>query len=178
MNRFVIISGCSGGGKSTLLAALRRRGHATIAEPGRRIVAEERAGSGAALPWVDAAAFARRAVVLARADLPMAAGLPGWVFFDRSLIDAASALEQAGGPPLGATCSGGRYNPTVFMAPPWPEIYRTDESRRHGLPAAVAEYDRLLVAFARLGYRICLLPKASVAARADFVLERLGEGPR
>ncbi len=40
-NHLVVISGCSGGGKSTLLAELSRRGHMTIEEPGRRIVAEE-----------------------------------------------------------------------------------------------------------------------------------------
>ena len=41
MENFVTISGCSGGGKSTLLSELRRRGFATIDEPGRRIVADE-----------------------------------------------------------------------------------------------------------------------------------------
>ena len=41
MNRFIILSGCSGGGKSTLLAELARRGFATVEEPGRRIVIEE-----------------------------------------------------------------------------------------------------------------------------------------
>jgi predicted ATPase len=30
MNRFVVISGCSGGGKSTLPAELARRGHAVV----------------------------------------------------------------------------------------------------------------------------------------------------
>jgi hypothetical protein len=34
MENFVTISGCSGGGKSTLLSELRRRGFATIDEPG------------------------------------------------------------------------------------------------------------------------------------------------
>jgi predicted ATPase len=38
VDRFVVISGCSGGGKSTLLAELARRGHAVVEEPGRRIV--------------------------------------------------------------------------------------------------------------------------------------------
>jgi hypothetical protein len=46
----VMISGYSGGGKSTLLAELARRGHATVPEPGRRILAEERAVDGRALP--------------------------------------------------------------------------------------------------------------------------------
>lgn len=51
--RFVVLSGCSGGGKSSLLAALARRGHAVVEEPGRRIVAEETRSGGSALPWTD-----------------------------------------------------------------------------------------------------------------------------
>jgi putative ribosome biogenesis GTPase RsgA len=38
-DRFVVISGCSGGGKSTLINELRRRGYRVVEEPGRRIVA-------------------------------------------------------------------------------------------------------------------------------------------
>jgi predicted ATPase len=64
IQRFVIISGCSGSGKSTLLAELGQRGFATVEEPGRRIVREELAGDGSALPWVNAAAFARRAIAM------------------------------------------------------------------------------------------------------------------
>ena len=39
-SRFVLISRCSGGGKSTLLAELRARGYPVVEEPGRRIIAE------------------------------------------------------------------------------------------------------------------------------------------
>jgi predicted ATPase len=53
MKSFVTISGCSGGGKSVLLAELRQRGFATIEEPGRRIVAEEIKRGGRVLPWID-----------------------------------------------------------------------------------------------------------------------------
>jgi predicted ATPase len=50
MNDFFVISGCSGGGKSSLLAELARRGFATIEEPGRRVVREELASDGEAVP--------------------------------------------------------------------------------------------------------------------------------
>ncbi|MFZ0266133.1 AAA family ATPase [Caulobacter sp.] len=174
MNRFVVISGCSGGGKSTLLAELERRGHAVIEEPGRRIVREELAGDGAALPWVDAAAFARRAVAMALADWETAARLEGWVFFDRGLVDAAAALEHATGEAvLEALGRAHRYRRQVFLTPPWPEIYVNDPERPHGFEAARAEYERLLEAYAALGYAVSILPKTSVAARADFVLETL-----
>lgn len=68
MDRFIILSGCSGGGKSTLLTQLARRGFATVEEPGRRIVIEETRNNGTALPWIDIEAFARRAIAMALED--------------------------------------------------------------------------------------------------------------
>ncbi len=93
-NRFVLISGCSGAGKSTLLADLRARGYPVVEEPGRRIIAHELASGGKALPWVDAAAFLHRAIDVALKDMEMAKAHSGWVFFDRGLVDAASALRH------------------------------------------------------------------------------------
>lgn len=83
--RFVVISGCSGSGKSTLLGELSRRGYSVVEEPGRRIVLEEIAHEGTALPWVDMDAFLRRAVTMPLADRVFASTLEGWVFFDGGL---------------------------------------------------------------------------------------------
>jgi len=177
-DRFVVISGCSGGGKSTLLAELQARGRAVAAEPGRRIVQAEQARGGRALPWIDLAAFARRAMETALEDRREASRGEGWVFFDRALVDAACALEQATGEPAtDALKSRHRYHRRVFLAPPWPEIYVADPERRHGLDAAVAEYERLARAYPALGYETILLPKTTPAERADFVLETLGAAP-
>ena len=173
-DRFIILSGCSGGGKSTLLEALRRRGHEVVEEPGRRIVQQELATGGTALPWLDLAAFARRAVEMALADRAAMKDHPGLVFFDRGLIDAASALETAGGAPvLASLAKAHRYNRQVFLTPPWPEIYVGDPERRHGFEAALAEYQRLERTYPLHGYETVILPKAPVEARADFVLARL-----
>jgi Predicted ATPase len=179
VNRFVLLSGCSGGGKSTLLAALGRAGHAVVEEPGRRIVAEERAGAGRALPWVDLAAFARRAFDLALADRRRAARLPGRVFFDRGLVDAAAAFEAATGDPslLEALKDDHRYHPLVFLTPPWPGIFRTDGGRRHGFDAAVAEYQRLAAVFPALGYETVVLARTTVAGRVRLVLDALAARP-
>lgn len=173
-DRFVLLSGCSGGGKSTLLAELAARGHAVVEEPGRRIVAQALAGGGGALPWEDAAGFARQAIALALADREAAAGREGWVFFDRGLVDAASALEAlTGSPVLQALGQAHRYHRRVFLVPPWPEIYVTDPERRHGFEAGLAEYERLERDYPALGYAVVVLPKTSVAARADFLLATL-----
>lgn len=141
MNRSVLMSGCSGGGKSTLLQELVARGHAVVEEPGRRIVKQELEGDGAALSWVDMVAFGRRAIEMAIADHAAACEQTGWMFFDRGLVDAAAALQHLTGEPILEKLSvAHRCHQTVFLTPPWPEIYTTDPERRHGFDEAVDEY--------------------------------------
>ena len=62
-----------------------------------------------------------------------------------------------------------RYASDVFLTPPWPEIYETDNERQHDLVQAVQEYDHLCVFFQQFGYRIHVLPKNSVADRVHFI---------
>ena len=131
---------------------------------------------GRALPWVDGVAFARRAIEVSLADRALAEASAGWVFFDRGLIDAAAALEHLTGEPLIESVGlVYRYNKRVFLAPPWPEIYVLDQERRHGIVDAVAEYARLTEVYPSLGYEIHVLPKVSVAERANWVLASLAQ---
>ena len=172
--RFVLITGCSGGGKSTLLAELQTRGHHVVEEPGRRIVRHELETGGRALPWIDELAFTHKAIATALADRECAEAISGWVFFDRGLIDAASALERVTGQPaLQRLNSAHPYHRRAFLAPPWREIYVTDTERRHEFEATLEEYERLARQLPLLGYEVAILPKTDVSARADFVLDTL-----
>jgi predicted ATPase len=175
MSRFVVISGCSGGGKSSLLSELAARGYPVVEEPGRRVVVEETARHGSALPWVDLPAFLRRVIAMARADLHAADASANWVFFDRGLIDAFVALQHVSGKPVLAPLVDRvrPYHRLVFLTPPWPEIYVQDAERRHDFNSATAEYARLLEAYPALGYDVRIVPKASIAERADIVLKDL-----
>jgi len=173
IDRFVILSGCSGGGKSSLLE-IARRGHATVPEPGRRVVAEQLREGGTALPWADPVGFLQRVLVLAQADHDAAHLTRGRVFFDRGVIDAAAGLRHlTGQPDLAAVARRYRHNRQVFLVPPWPEIHVTDAERRHGMGEAVAEYDRLAATYPALGYEVIVLPRVSIAERADIVLAAL-----
>jgi predicted ATPase len=66
-----------------------------------------------------------------------------------------------------------RFHRQVFMAPPWPEIYRTDAERRHGFDDALVEFERGRLAYPQLGYELIMLPRVSVAERVTFVLSVL-----
>lgn len=172
MKNFIAISGCSGGGKSTLLTELAVRGFAVVEEPGRRVVKREMETGGNALPWTDGAAFAAKALALAWEDWRAAQASERPVFFDRGLVDAAAAIAHLTGHwPEGDFAHV--YGLTVFLAPPWPEIYASDAERKHDFAEAEDEYHRLTAAYARLGYETVILPKTSVMDRAAFVLARL-----
>jgi predicted ATPase len=69
------------------------------------------------------------------------------------------------------------YRPRIFMAPPWPAIYATNADRRHSFDEAVAEYHRPCGAYDSLGYDMAMLPLTDVAARAQWLLSRLGSLP-
>jgi predicted ATPase len=174
MENFATISGCSGGGKTTLLVEPRRCGFATIEEPGRRIVAEELNARWQSIAWIDAVAFARRAIEVLLADRAIADAYAPWVIFDRGLIDAAAALEYLTGEPVIKEARlGPPLQQTRVLAPPSPEIYVSDEERRHGVAEAVAEYDRVVQVYPLLGYDIHILRKVSVAERANWILASL-----
>ena len=175
-DRFVVITGCSGGGKSTLLGELARRGFATFPEPGRQIVKEQLWTGGDALPWSDLAKFCELTASRALHFRIRAVAQPGPVFFDRSPIEQLCGLERLGlsvPPTIAGAVERCRYNTTVFVAPPWPEIFATDAERQHGMDEALAEYGPLRAAYERLGYRLVDLPKTAVRERADFVTAAL-----
>lgn len=164
----ILITGCSGGGKSTLLNELERRGHAVVHEPGRRLIA-----AGIA-PWGDLRGFLTAAVDMARADLGWHTGATRPVFYDRGLVDALAGLEREGGSTVAEALGADRpYCDRVFLAPPWREIYVQDPMRRHDFDAALAEYEHLASLLPALGYEPVELPFVSVAERADFVLANL-----
>lgn len=178
-DQFILISGCSGSGKSSLLSELARRGYRTFEEPGRQIVKEQLHIGGDALPWLNAEKFVDQVIARAMHHMITAARSDVIAIFDRGIIDAVTAVERMNMtmPPHYITAREKyRYNRKVFLAPPWAEIFENDTERRHSFVDAVREYDALESAYPRHGYEIVVLPKVDVAARADFVVTTLGLG--
>lgn len=172
----VIISGCSGGGKSTLLEELERRGYAVQPEPGRLVVQEQLAAGTNALPWENPIWFSELCAEKAIAFYDAATKVDGPVFFDRSPFDQYSGLKRAVlpvPPAVENAITHCRFHRTVFLTPPWEEIYAMDNERRHSFTEAVSEYNALLEDYPTFGFRIVLLPKGTVEERADFVEQEL-----
>jgi len=137
-DNFFVITGASGAGRSTLIAHLAASGHLTVEEPGRRIVQEQQAVGGSALPWRDHAAFLelvlQQGIALHQAQTERVRP----VFFDRGLPECLGWAEVLGVGPQAhhrAAVQAHRYNPLVFVAPPWPEIFAFDAERQLSLEA-------------------------------------------
>ena len=57
IERFIVVTGGPGSGKTTLVEALRAQGLAAMPEAGRAIIQDQVAIGGTALPWADRLAF-------------------------------------------------------------------------------------------------------------------------
>lgn len=171
-NNHVVISGCSGGGKSTLLSELANRGYSVVPEPGRQIVKEQTAIQGDALPWINLDKFLELALSRYLFLFNSQNESKKFIFFDRGIIDAV-LLDQPQPEYFQQAATKFRYHRLVFLVPPWEEIFANDTERKHHFESAKKEFNELLIKYKNFGYETVLIPKTSVKERADFILNRL-----
>ncbi|HEU4686825.1 MAG TPA: AAA family ATPase [Vicinamibacterales bacterium] len=170
----VIVSGGPGAGKTTLLAELAARGHETVDESARAIIAERLARGESPRP--DPVTFARE---ILRRDIEKYVNRPRtseWVFFDRSLIEAMGMLHEASPSAtseLQSMLATYPFHPTVFVLPPWEAIYSTDAERDQSFAEAVQVHARIVEWYRSCGYMLDEVPRLPVAGRADHVLRVL-----
>jgi predicted ATPase len=172
-NNYVVISGCSGGGKSTLLSELINRGYSVVPEPGRQIVKEQSAIKGDALPWINLNKFLELALSRYLFQFNTQNESQKLIFFDRGIVDAI-LLDQPQPEYFQQAAEKFKYNQLVFLVPPWEEIFANDAERKHDFESAKKEFNELLIKYKNFGYETVLLPKVSVKERTDYILEKLG----
>ena len=95
--------------------------------------------------------------------------MTGRIFFDRGVIDSLDPRWPAP-PDLVEAARSRRYNRQVFVFPPWRDIYGVDDERRQTWDEAEATFDRVMEGLARFDYDPILVPRGSIAQRADFVM--------
>jgi len=175
-NRFHIITGGPGSGKTTLIEALGVRGFACSLEAGRGIIQDQVAIDRHALPWRDPLLFAELMLSWEMRSYRIAELTHGPVFFDRGVPDVLGYLRLMNIPApdyMQKAAREFRYNPIVFIAPPWREIFHQDVERKQGFEEAQRTYEALTSTYTALGCQLIELPRTRVKERCEFILEHL-----
>lgn len=173
----IVITGGPGAGKTTLINYLNERGYETSPEVARNVIENQQERGGNALPWQDNEAYSglmTRGSIRAWRD-GMAQD-PLTVFFDRGLPDTLAHRRVSGlGEDTGLkrAIETYRYRRSVFILPPWAEIYKTDSARTQNFAEAVRTYVVLYRTYLECGYEPVEIRKGPVEQRAAQILARL-----
>jgi predicted ATPase len=175
--RFFVLTGGPGSGKSTLIDALQQAGFSRSIEAGRSIIQDQVSIGGHAVPWNNRALFAELMLVWEMRSYHMAEQLTGPIFFDRGVPDVLGYLRLSNLPVpayFEKAAQTFRYHRRVFIAPPWPEIFQPDRERKQDFEEAVRTYEALAATYQALQYELVELPRVPIAERVRFVLQSSG----
>jgi predicted ATPase len=173
----VLITGGPGVGKTTLLAELGARGYSTVAESARAIISERRARGQSPRPGP--IEFAREILRRDTEKYHDHAVGAAWVFFDRGLVEALGMVHEVApfsAQELDAALRAHPFHSSVFVLPPWQDIYTTDTERDHSFPWVEQVHSHLVQWYRSCGYVLHEVPRLSVVARAEFVIQTLTHG--
>ena len=176
-DHFFILTGGPGSGKTRLTEELTRRGYFAIEEVARKIIREEIALGGEALPAGDIGYRIEKMISRSIETYREALKRPNTpIIFDRGVLDYISYASRTNTPIPGElyrTALSLTYNKRVFLTPPWMEIYCNDAERKQPFEEALEVYEHLVRAYSAIGYELVEIPKTTVERRADFVIRHI-----
>jgi len=175
-DNFFILTGGPGAGKTTLLLELQRRGYICIPEAARIIIKEQIDCNGNALPWGNIRKYAKLMLEHSIKDYMDHLSNMNIHFFDRGIPDTYGYMKLTGLPiqaELKKAVCNYKYNPKVFILPPWQEIYQNDTERKQDWKEAINTYHTMKSIYTELGYELIEIPLLSVYERASFVITEI-----
>lgn len=174
LQRF-ILTGAPGSGKTSILEELENHGMVVVEEPARQILEEQRQINGRGVYDLDPYLF--KELILSRALNTYKQFQEGndAVIYDRGIPDVI-AYSDCFGLNRGAEVRASklfRYEPTVFYAPPWKEIYKQDEERRIDFNEAKDFGKNLFQVYKALGYQLEYIPFDAIDKRVTYIMNKI-----
>lgn len=170
-----IITGGPGFGKTLLIETLLKSGYLCSGEFARNLIDEQLACDGEILPWKNVRLF-QQEVLKKRIDFFESVPDGQIAFADRGIPDQLAFAEYKGfSKPqiLIEMAEKYRYANTVFVTPPWPEIYEHDLIRKESYDEAKNIDIQIRKTYSNLNYQIIELPLLPVDQRKDIILQIL-----
>lgn len=171
---FFILTGGPGSGKTSLINELKKRGYTCVDETGRQIIQEQVLTGGDALPWQNRELFRDKMLERSIQDYLTHIGDKHTCFFDRGILDVigyANLTQLEVTAAMQHAANQYRYNPVVFITPPWEEIYTQDTERKQSYQEAVDTYHQMVLVYRSYGYKLVEIPRTNLDERLAFILD-------
>jgi len=177
--RRIVITGGPSSGKTTLLNHLETLGHPCLHEISREVIKEAQERGIEQLFLTNPILFSELLLEGRLAQFRQAtAQREPVLFYDRGLPDVTAYLDYVGThypDQFAETCRNHRYD-TVFLLPPWPEIYTQDNERYESFEQAQKIHSFLYDAYLGYGYTVHEVPRGPVDTRVTHILDTLARG--
>jgi|SRR5690606_7834106 Predicted ATPase len=172
--KLFVITGGPGVGKTTLINELNNAGYTVVAEDARKIIQEEMRAKSDGLPWLNKAKYAKLMLETSIKTYIRVCSNRSTdvVFFDRGILDSICYMSMENIPITPETRSkitAYPYADTVFILPPWKEIYVTDNERKQTWKEAVYTFNKMKETYLNYGYKVIEVPKCGVDKRRKFI---------
>ncbi len=174
---FYVLTGGPGAGKTTLIEQLTKKGYNCIPEVGRKIIKEQLSFGGTALPWSNTDNYANFMLQYSLQDYISHYSEMRICFFDRGIPDILGYAELINMPNQALyinSVENFRYNSTVFILPPWEDIYIMDSERKQDFKLATTTYNTMKKVYEEYGYNLIEVPCMSISERINFIIDRIG----
>ena len=176
MQQRIVITGGPGTGKTTVINELSSRNFNCMNEISRQVTLEARENGIDQFFVSDPLMFSK--LLLEGREQQFKDALATdyeLVFFDRGIPDVPAYMdfmETEYSEIYNNSSLINRYS-TVFLMPPWEEIYLSDNERYESYEQSLVIYKYLKSAYLRYGYTIIEVPFGTIENRTDFILQHL-----
>jgi predicted ATPase len=174
MNKFIITGG-PGSGKTNVLEALKGMNYNCSDEVSRQLIIQEVEKKSNCLPWIDLNCFADK-VLDKMISSYKATPDHQLTFYDRGIPDIIAYLKVAGllvADHFYKASEQHPYHKTVFILPPWQEIYINDSERWQTYLESEQLYMGIMEIYQSLNCNLIEVPKLAVHERANFIINHI-----
>jgi len=174
MTKRIVISGAPGTGKTSIIKELSNKGYKCHPEISREIIANQLATGGKITPWQDLNKFTE--LVINERLIQFKSAIDEIEFYDRGIIDSFAYLLKDKIPIIKnwrSIADNYKYFNTVFITPPWEDIYINDKERKEDFKNATEIHNYMIEAYNLYSYKVCIIPKMSVDERIEFIINHI-----
>lgn len=179
MNKeIVVLIGGPSSGKTTLIEALKAKGHTCYPEISREVIKEAQEQGIEQLFLENPLLFSELLLEGRKKQFLSAQNeTASVVFLDRGIPDVLAYMNYIGDSYpafFDQACKNHLYS-AIFVLPPWKEIYISDAERYENYEQAVLIHEHLMETYEKYGYSIVEVPKDTVENRVDFIINNLSK---